>query len=140
MAMTAPTFADIDFGFANDNGDDFASICIAAVPGEIATRSETITFNGVDGAWSAQYGIGSMFVMLDVVTWFKSEAVKTTFEQALEAKLDLGSWSFSVHSRSYNRAVLKKMPQMGRVLPYNYPWAFGKRYMFLFEVLDPVDW
>jgi len=132
-----PTFADIDFGFDHDTGDDYMSIMLGAYPDSIQVRRQLVMFPGMSGAWSKSMGTGPKIIAWIIHTWFKSDSAQAAFDAAIEAVLGGSADDLTFHGREYDDAVLVSYQPIGDVIPCLQTWAYAQRYLLQFEVLNP---
>jgi len=136
MAFDAPTFAGIDFGFANTASDAFMSICRGVYPGAARQRKQVIMFSGADGAWVKGLGLGPRQVGWRILSFFKTCAAQIALERAWNEKLAFLAWTMTFHGRSYDQVKLSEWMPVGEVLPCMQTWSFGQEYLLLFDVLN----
>ena len=142
MSVAVPTFGGVQFrasAVPPSSPNRWWTLVEAVLPGPIMSRADSIEFAGVHGSRDLQLGTGSQRVMWSATVWFIGAGDLVAFENELRDATNSKSYAMTCHGTRYGQAVLKSWQQIGAALPGSGAFWLGKRYLFEFEVLNPLD-
>ena len=132
-------FGSVDFGFANDEGDNFYSIVEPLQTGSFEPINSPFRFPGVDGEFIRDMGLAGRTDVWPVFTAFRSLTYLHTFEKILEAqKKTRRTYAYKVRGRGFDRVkfidFIKAGPAIGMVGAGLF--VVAQHYQIVFRILD----
>lgn len=136
LRIDPPTWANLDFGFENDEGDTLMAFP-KPVAGPIGFAESQFAFPGVDGLWSMDLGRRGRPILWQVEVWVKNLSVLTDWEVQLEDLLNAQTFEMVLHGRTYYDVQLKRIEPAGPLIALADPWLAAKQINLMFLEHNP---
>lgn len=134
--MAVPTFGEIDFGFENDDTDDFRAF-YRTRRSAIESARTVFAFPGNDGEWVQRHGRRGRPIVWVVELLYVDAADRIAWEQEIESYINDVTYTMVIGGRTYENVQLMRLEELAPPEGCSLPFYGRSFYMLEFRQLTP---